>query len=703
MSECKTYKSACRMCHGGCGVLVHVKDGKIIKIEGDPRSPLNRGSLCVKGLASIEHAYNPQRLKYPMKRVGKRGKGKWKRISWDEALDTIAKKLEEIKNEFGPHAVAIGQGTGRHHFSYVLRFAFAFGTPNWCEPGLAQCFFPRVMACILTYGDYLICDYYGERQPKCLLVWGHNPLITGPDGEISAMVRRCLKTNPKLIIVDPRQTVMAKKANLWLQIRPGTDDALALSLINCIINEELYDKEFVEKWTVGFEKLKERVEKYTPEWTEEITWIPSEKIRDAAYLYAETKPACVEWGVALEHTPNALQTLRAVVMLPAITGNIDIPGGNIFGMHVIRNVPTFRKRLSKEMLEKQFGAGKYKLLSGSTGIFSAAHAPTLFEAMRTGKPYPVKAFLVFGSNPLVSYANAKEVYEALMNVDFLVVSDIYMTPTAELADIVLPAATWLEVDQIVGLPYMAENVVLAQQKIVEIGEAKQDEWILIELARRLKLDVGNESLEEIINYQLEPLNLTFDELKKRGYYSADIEYGKFEEKGFKTPSRKIELYSTILEKLGYDPLPYYEEPPESPYSTPEIAKEFPYILITGGRLINYFHSEGRQNPKLRKIHPEPLVEIHPETAEKHEIKDGDWVWIETLRGKIKQKAKLTTIIHPKVIHVEHGWWFPEKPSPERGVWESNANILTNNKPPYDPVIGTYQLRALLCKIKKIQQ
>jgi anaerobic selenocysteine-containing dehydrogenase len=530
-------------------------------------------------------------------------------------------------------------------------------------------------------------------------VWGHNPLVSGPDGEIAAKVRETiLKYNPKLIVVDPRRINMLKDIDLWLQIRPGTDCALALSMIHVIIDDELYDKEFVEKWTIGFDKLRKHVQKYTPRWAEEITWIPAEKIREATYMYAQTKPACIEWGVALEHTPNCIQTLRAIALLPALTGNVDIPGGSIFGMHAVRPLPLLYDNLPDEISAKRFGAESFKLLCGPEAVIPSAHIPTLLKAMIEGKPYPVKAFLIFGSNALVSYANSKQVYDALKSLEFLVVMDIYMTPTAELADIVLPAATWLEVDQIVAVPFFAENFVLAQQKLIEVEECRQDEWVMIELSRRLNLKVNTEPLEDLLNYQLEPLGITFNELKEKGYVYVPQRYKKYEEQGFKTPSGKVELYSTILEKLGYEPLPVYVEPPESPISTPWLAKDYPLILITGGRTPFFFHSEYRQIPTLRKMHPDPIVEIHPETAAKIGVKDGEWVFIETPRGRIKQRVKITPDIHPKVVHVEHGWWFPEKGPPDYGVWESNANLLTSNAPPYDPAMGTYQLRALLCRV-----
>lgn len=696
--EVNVYRSACRMCHGGCGALVSVKNGKVIKVSGDPDSPLNKGQMCPKGLASLEHLYNPKRLKHPLRRIGERGQGKWARVSWDEALDTIASNITAVKEKYGAESIALGTGTGRHHFRHVCRFAHAIGTPNWCEPGLAQCFIPRIHASFMTYGGFPVCDYYGDVNPACTLVWGHNPVVSGSDGEIQFRAKACIKKGTRLIVVDPRRTQLAEQAEIWLQIRPGTDDALALSMLNTIIVEEIYDKAFVEQWTVGFKRLAERVRQYPPEWAEKITEIPADTIRAAARLFASTKPATMEWGVALEHTPNCLQTVRAVAMLPGITGNIDIPGGWILGTGVIRDVPTLVENLSDEMRQKRLGADEFRILSGVKSFFPSAHSPALFKAMRTGDPYPVKAFLIFGNNSLVSYANSKEIHASLKNLDFMAVMDIYMTPTAELADIVLPAATWLEVDEVVGLPFIAFNYVLAQQKIVTVGEARPDEEVFIDLARRLDLPVGVESLEEIYNAQLSKLGISFQQLKEKSWATLPFEYRKYQKKGFRTLSKKVELYSTIMEKQGYDPLPYYQEPPESPVSTPELMGKYPLILTTGGRSQYFFHSEYRQIPSLRKKDPDPIVEIHPRTAKERDIQDGDWVWIETRRGKIRQKAKVTDGIKPNVINIQHGWWFPEDETPEHGVWKSNANVLTSNTPPYDPAMGTYQLRALLCNV-----
>ncbi|TAN60717.1 molybdopterin oxidoreductase [bacterium] len=696
-------KSVCRVCHGGCGVFVHVKDGKIVKVKGDPASPMNKGWMCVKGIFSPEIANHPDRLKKPLKRKKGRGEGVWEEISWDTALGEIAEKIEKFRQESGPESIALGQGTGRHHYMHVVRFANALGTPNWYEPGLAQCFIPRITVSNLTYGGFVVGDYYGDTPPKCILFWGHNPLITGPDGELAISVKRALDTGCKAIAIDPRMTETAKKCSLWLAVRPSTDSAMALAMIHIIINESIYDKDFVENWTFGFDELKKHVEPFSPQWAEKITTVPASKIIETARTYALNKPAILEWGLGLEQNHNSLQTVRAIAILRAITGNLDIPGGDILGMNIIRSYPTLKDKLPEGAAKKRLGGETYKLLGGWRAFMPSAHIPTLFKAMRTGEPYKIRALLVFGNNTLTAVANSKEVYESLKALELLVVTDLFMTPTAAMADYVLPAAFWTEVNQVIGYPLVVENMVMAQPKLTQTGDCRQDEWIMDELAKRLNLPGSTENLESVMNYQLEPLGITFDELKKRAFVFPKHEYRKYEKHGFRTPSRKVELYSKSLERLGYGPLPTFSEPPESPVSAPDIAKDFPYILITGSRRLEFFHSEHRQIESLRKLRPDPSVEMHSEVAKKHEIKNNDWVKVSSPRGSIRMRALITDDIHPDVINVEHGWWFPEKKGPDYGVWESNANILTNNAPPYDPGFGSYQLRGLLCKVEKEEQ
>jgi anaerobic selenocysteine-containing dehydrogenase len=693
-------KSTCRMCHGGCSTLVHVRDGRIVKIEGDPEGPLNHGRLCPMGAASMELVHHPARLTHPLIRSGARGEGKWRRASWDEAYDYLCEKIRSIWDQCGKQAIAIGTGTGRHHMQWIPRFANMMGTPNSGNSGRAQCLFPRANTMGLTLGELPWCDYGGERAPGVLLFWGHNPLASSPDGEVGFQVRDALQANPKIIVVDPRKTWLAKQAQVFLQLRPGTDDALALAMLNVIIADGSYDKDFIKKWTFGFDRLAERVMPCTPEWAESITWVPAERIRAAARLWMEAQPGGLEWGVAIEHTVNAIQTIRAISMLPVLAGTIDTPGGWCFGMHGVDPLPPLAEVLPKDIAEKCLGREQFRVLAGAGSPLPSAHMPSVFTSMRTGEPYWTKGFLIFANNALASYAGSRQVYESLMRLDLLMVADFFMTPTAELADVVLPAAAWPEIDEIVGMPYFGENVVLAQQKCVEVGECKQDEVIMIELARRLGLPHCDEELHDLYDRMLTPLGMSFKELAAHGPVRVPMQYRKYEQKGFATPTGKIELYSTALEKLGYDPLPYYEEPPVSPVSTPEIAKEFPYILSTGTRIPVYFNSEHRYLPALRRGCKEPQVEIHPDTAKKHGIGRGDWVRISTPHGSIRQCAHFNKDIHPGLIDCQFGWWFPEREGWEHGIWESNANVLTSQAGPYDPAMGSYQLRALLCRIDK---
>ncbi len=692
------------MCHGGCGVLVHVADDAITKIEGDPDNPMNKGKLCPLGAASLEQIYNPRRLKYPMRRVGARGDGRWERISWDEAYDEIVEKIRQATAKDGAESIWVGTGTGRHHFPFVSRFANAIGTPNWCEPGTAQCFRPRVHGSVLTMGQLPVCAYTNDTYPELILFWGHNPLYSGPDGELGFGVREALARQPKTIVVDPRQTLLAKRADLWLQLRPGSDAALALAMLNVIIAEDLQDKDFVAQWTHGFEQLAERVGPYTPEWAAPLTWIDADKIRQAARLYAAIKPSMLEWGCAIEHSPACFQTVRALLCLPSITGNIDQPGSWAFGMLPLPPFPQLFDKMPMAQQRKRLGFADFKVLSGELAQLPSAHIPAVFKAIRTGDPYPVRTGIIFGNNALSTYGDVRSVYQTLMALDYLVVADLYLTPTAELADLVLPAASWAEVNAMPAVPFYAQNVVLAQQKTIQYAECLADEEIMVEICRQLGTEHGQESPQDIYDSMLqEKLGMSWEELKRVGFVQPEFSWRKYEKDGFRTPTGKIELYATRLQEMGCDPLPSYVEPPESPFSTPELAEEFPFVLTTGARSPMFFQSEFRQLKRLRKGRPEPECELHPTTAAALGVAAGDWVSIETERGKCRQKVRIFDGIDPRVVHVQHGWWFPEDESgPDHGIWRSNANALTSMDPPYCSEMGTYQLRALMCKVLKIE-
>jgi len=695
--------------------LAHVRDGKLVKVEpADYPDPRYNNRICLKGLTAVERVYHPDRLKYPLRRAGERGGGKWERVSWDDALNSIAEKLTEIKGKYGSESIASIHGTGpRAALLASTLFPFALGSPNRISVDLHICYAPSLVAEISTVGHSIMMEEGPDYQAaNCILVWGGNPLISHPPrGKEIVDAKR--KRKAKLIVIDPRQTSLASQADLWLPVRPGTDVLLALGMIKAIIEEGLYDKKFVDKWCYGFDKLRERVNEYPLEKVAEITWIPADKIREAARLYATTKPAALHHRVAIEHNVNSTQTDRALVILIALTGNIDIKGGNLFPMHIEGYKPSIvlagaskAFRPSPEVEKKRIGSKEFPLVAGADAVLPFVPSPLAIEAMLTGKPYPITALYCAGGNPVVDVQNSKRVWRALKNLELLVVTDFFMTPTAELADYVLPATTWLEREECCDISYM--NYISARQKAIEpLYECWDDLKILIELVKRIpwanREIVPWNDVNECNEWMVRDMGITFDDFKKKGYIAVPHQYKKYEGKGFDTPSGKVELYSTIFEKHGHDPLPSFREPPESPISTPELMKDYPFILITGGRHIAYFHSEGRQIPRLRKLAPDPEVEIHPDAAKKLNIDNGDWVWLETPKVKgerVKFKARLTSRIHPKIVHVPHGWWFPEKPAPEHGCFDCNINVVMSGDSPREEICASVPTRGTLCRVYK---
>ncbi|MFC2006741.1 molybdopterin-dependent oxidoreductase [Chloroflexota bacterium] len=715
-------------CHHGCGVLLYVKDGKLIKVEGDPDFPLNQGRLCPRCLAFVEVVYHHDRLKYPLKRVGERGEGKWQRVTWEEAYETIASKFGEIKKEYGPESVVFCSGTARDVHSYSGRLATSFGSPNRIGFGPLHgkaCYLPKIATMRALFGDFAVVDCaqsYPERYghpewqvPKCIIIWGNQPIASSPDGFLGHWIVDCMRRGSKLIVVDPRRTWEASHAEIWMQIRPGTDAALALAMLNVIINEDLYNKDFVRKWTHGFDELKKRVQEYPPDKVAEITWIPEKQIIAAARMYAMSKPAAVQWGVAVDMSKECVSTIHAITALWSIAGNMDVPGGNIirgqlFGMDVPRGQR--RQAVSEEQNGKRIGVGQYPFLDWADMLSGEA----LIEQMLTDMPYPIKATWIQGTNTFAcGAADIRRTYDAFKKPDFNVVADLFMTPTAmAFADIVLPVATYAERDGIYQPVGEITCLGVINKAIEPVGECKSDMEINLELGKRLNSEAWPwKDVLEMFSSVLQPAGVTFEELRDEGYRFGFFEYRKYENgllrldkrPGFNTPTGKIELYSTVLKKCGLDPLPFFEEPPESPVSTPDIAKEYPLVLTTGARTPVFFHSEHRQILSLRRVNPDPIVEINPVAAEKLGIKDGDWVYIENRHGKCKQRARLSEGIHPGVVNAQHAWWFPEKPGPEPslfGVWESNINILLPAGWTGKSGLG-YPFKSQLCRVYKTDE
>lgn len=706
-------RTVCDRCHCQCGVLVHARDEKAIKIEGDPNHPINEGTMCAKGLAALQTVYHPDRIIYPMKRAGQRGEGKWQRISWDEALNMVATRFKEVMEKYGPESITWSWGDAASHNTSVSKQAWltAMNAPNHLHSDAHYCFYPVGIANRATFGEFVTSEGSPDyRNSKSMMLWGGNPVMSHPMVARNIMIGK--KKGAKLIVIDPRFTETASKADLWLQVRPGADDALALSMLNVIISEELYDKEFVDKWCIGFEQLKERLQRYPPKWASEVTWVSEEEIVRAARMYATNKPAAMHTRMGVCMSTNTVQTIRAISIMAAICGNLDIKGGNVFkrlpkGYKTKDTIRYQELKLSPEVEDKKIGAQEFPLFSGShTLVGNFSHPPSVIHAMLTGKPYPVKALWVC-NDLLLCLEGTQETREAIMNLDFVVGSDFFMTPNLELCDVILPPSTYLEREE-PAESICSLNMVSARQKVIEpVGECRNEKDIDFEVIRRmgLKPPAQWQTPEEFNDYSVKGMGITYEDFKKMGYISEPIQYKKYEEEGFKTPSGKVELYSSILEKFGYEPLPFYQENPETPISTPELAKEYPLILITGGRHVVYFHSANRQIPWLREIAPEPKLTIHPETATQLGIKDGDWVWIEAPkgRGRSKMRAELTESVHPQVVHAPSHWWFPEIKDPAHGCWDSNINTILSNDPPYDPIIGATPLRGCLCKIYKVEE
>jgi anaerobic selenocysteine-containing dehydrogenase len=697
-------KTVCSICHCCCGVLAHVQKGKVVKVEGDPEHPNNRGSLCVKGLSGIELLYHPDRLNFPLKRIGRRGEGNWERISWDEALETIAEKLAKIKNTEGPEAICITRGGGMYgNVGIVGYFGYLLGTPNVMASSFI-CFQPHVAAVRATIG-YSEAIHATEvvfdelMNSKCILLWAANPKEAAPY-PVGEGIAQSQKNGTKLIVVDPRPTDHAKAADIWLQIKPATDDALALGMIHVIINEELYDKAFVEQWTYGFEHLKKHVQEYPPQKVSQMTWVASEDIVAAARTFAGIKPSSICQRVPVDQNCNAVQTSRAILILNAICGNLDKKGGNLLPATIPGRSESeiFQcvNKLPLAVLEKRLGGKEFPLLSGATAPPANVH-PTLWtNAVLTGKPYPVRALITSARNWIMGDQNTRVIESALRKLEFSVTVDLFMTPTAELSDIVLPAVSWLEREGLRGHPGYPYVIPIQHAATPPLFERRDDIKFFIELAKKMELRIPWNDVIEYMNFRLEGTGHSFEALEGRNFVSRQKEYERYKKGNFefKTNSGKVELYSNLLVNLGYDPLPRPQQPPATTTS-------FPLILMGGKKRVEYLHSAGRQIGMLRQRVPEPIVELNPETAKQKGIFEGDWVWIETIyfgeKERVRFRAKLIEGFHPLLVSVDHAWWFPERRDAEHGCFESNINRVIPADV-YDPLFGCSNLRSIPCRI-----
>ena len=786
-------KGYCSSCSCWCPTVAHVRDGVFIEVKVDEEQPL-ACPLCPKGLAGPELVYSKQRLQYPMRRTKPKGDPDpgWERITWDEALDTIAARLNEIKAKFGPEAVAFARsGPGGSPMGeidpWINRLANAFGSPN----GIATthiCQWHRDCGSAYTYGNIGGRGAMGRAEferSACILIWGNN--VHATRNSLVPLIRRGQERGAKLIVIDPRQTKMAAMADLWLQVCPGTDGALALSMVNVMIEENLFDYDFVRDWTTApflvrsdtgdflkasdltdgghpasyvivdsknkeprayapgtqlptepildgthtlrlaggeetecktvFQLLKELTSQYPLDRAAALTGVPEAQIRDAARMLATVKPACWYSWNGIEQNTNATQTNRAICILYALTGNYDAPGGNVILPRLASNLIHGHQLLSPEVERKRLGFAERPLGPGGV-TFRSTQAYEVFRAILTGQPYPIKALLGFGGNIIMSNAPSLLAREAILQLDFHVQTELFMSPTADLADIVLPAASsWESWHVGVNIHPLSEKaqVQLRPAVVPPEHESWPDMKIIFELAKRLGLGdkFWDGNIEAGFNYQFAPANITVEQLRMNpGGISIDLsmeyrKYGKKDEAGnspgFPTPSQRVEIYSSLFKDHGYEPLPVWQEPVTFRFAQTNLAEKYP-LIITSAKVIEYSHSQHRALPALRKRVPHPFLEINPLTARELGANEGDWLIVETPYGSITLQAKLTEGIPPNVVCTQNGWWqaCPELNLPGYDPYSSegaNLNLLHRTEE-MDPISGSLPLKGHPCNVRK---
>jgi anaerobic selenocysteine-containing dehydrogenase len=675
----------CYMCTYHCPTKVYVRNGKAVKIDIAD----DKAAYCPRWKAQLDFVYHPDRLQYPLKRIGERGKGSWVRISWDEALDIIAENLQKTKDKYGAESVVFWVAYTKEPRPYFHRLTHAFGSPNYCTES-SSCFSGTYIAANLTYGiDYsTLMAQSGSIEPetKCKLVWGSSVECSSP--LVWKDNLKAIKKGLKLIVVDPRRTTMASMADIHLQLRPGTDGALALGMMNIIINEKLYDEEFTEKWTVGFDDLKKLAQEYPPERVEQITWVPAAKIREAARLYATQKPAKIHLSAnSTIHHSNGVQNHRAIILLAAITGNIEVAGGNRFstyGMSLTNDI-TLHERVTD--MPPGVGSQRFPIW---TERYREMQSNAIADQIESSDPYPIKSLFSAGLN-IQFFPNSSRIAENLKKLDFIAVTEYFQTPGTQLADIVLPIASWLERHILLTEVDCAK---LIEPAIEPVGESWTEWKIYSELAKRLGFGdlFWNGDFEKCADYMLEPLKITCEDLKQQPEGSKlplPVRPEKYyEEAGFQTPSGKVEIASATLAEHGLEPLPVYKEPMESPVSRPDLAESYPFVFTSGARVLAYTHSQFRNIAQLRNLMPEPLVDINPADAKSRGIETGDTVMVTSPRGSIKVKANVTDAILAGVVSMPHQW-----------SGEANVNNLVDDRN-LDPISGFPPFKSQLCQVAK---
>lgn len=724
-AEPRYIRANCRFCGYLCGLIARVKKDRVISVEPDPdRFPydpaIQRG--CRRWRTNVEFLDHPKRINYPLKRVGERGSGQWQQVTWDEALDDIAGRLKILKDRFGPETLATSIGGPHATYWPLHRFMNLFGSPN--NMGIGQiCWNPGVWVNTLTYG-WPVENELDPDITACAILWGTNP-AESDNSVFWRTIRKFSQADKPLIVIDPRQTRTAALAQIWLPVLPGTDAYLALGLLHVVINEKLYDRQFVENWTVGFDRLQKHVSDYPPERVAQITGVKAELILKAARMYAAKSPASLISGRGIDQIGNStFPTHRSLAILRAITGNLDIPGASHIG-----EMPDFIPEvdlelsceLSPEHCSRQLNEGILKLQSYSgyeavkqftqkagrrlpMRYLTSAHPNLVWNAMLNNKPYPVRALIVMGNNPLLTQADSQLIYKALKNLDLLVALEYFKTPTAMLADYILPSAGGLERPLFQTHAGIANIAYGGDQAVTPYYERHPD----YDFWRGLGIRLGQadrwpwETFVDSLQATLAPTGVTWEQFCETGLYYRPASYLKHEKvdpntgapTGFSTPTGKVELYSQFLADMSSDPLPI-------PTKTRSIKSNYPLHLITGARRQPFYASSYHQMGALQVSQPEPIAEMSDVTAQEVGLMEGWLITVETQRGQGKFRLKFARM-QAGVVSIDYGWWYPDQPACEPslgGVRFANANELTQaSSETSDSLIGTWTYNGIPCRV-----
>ncbi|MCF6158751.1 MAG: aminotransferase class V-fold PLP-dependent enzyme [wastewater metagenome] len=706
----------CGICPAGCWVTVtYNHEGRIDTVRPDERSDF--GIICKLGEHSADIVYSKDRILYPMQRKGPRGTYTFERISWDEAYDSIIRRLNETRRDFGPEATAIYTGRGNFELSLcdiyqpkevaissASSVLFPFGSPNTMGAG-SLCYVSFAMiAPHVTMGSMLMNMFSDIENAELIIIWGANPATDCPPLDLKRTIR-AHERGAHVVVIDPRRTMAAKLTNAeWIPVRSGTDGALALGICNVLIAEELYDEEFVRGWTRGFDEFSQYVQHFRPEVVEDITGVPAGKIISLAGRISRMRGVSPVMYSGLEYSDSGVQAIRAVHVLWALAGQLDVPGGWCFTMRE-NHFPINREgHIPNPDVRRTIGSDRFPIYNLYR---KESHPIALPDAVIHGKPYPIRSLIISGASLITAWPQPEIWRKTLRALDFLVCIDRQLTADAAYADIVLPATTMYEIES-----YMVYGPIFRiREKVIDpLGEARNDFFIMAELARRLGYGhLYPQSEEELLRHVLKGSGFTLEEVRAQGGIvqvpTAISQYRKWEKgllrtdrrPGFHTPTGKFEIASIILEEHGYDPLPIYTEPQEGPLSSPEFLQEFPLIFNSGSRVTTDFRSQHHGIPGLYKERPEPTVTINTRDAEERDIKDGNQVFVQTARGHVIMRAVVTDDIMKGTVDANMGGGGPVGP---RAWRECNINELTDHTR-YDPISGFPVYKALLCNVTKV--